>query len=234
MCVSWVNALIFKDEVLAKEEARIKAKREANEQRRIRYLNAKARMIGLDVQSLDQQVAEKQRLKQNEKDADRFERTQAMEIERILAQAMDEERQMKEFQMTQIRSDWERAVQLKRSKDAEPRGVDFDNANCGPAAALKFSGEDTNRFDRIRLQKEQMRKWIQEQVAEKAQLKHLRHEEEMSYADMIKAIDEIRANTEREEKELRQYIQHSTKDYNREVISFCFLPVFIHELSGCI
>lgn len=202
---------------MAREEARIKAKREANEQRRLRYLNAKVRMIGLDVQSLDQQVAEKQRIKQSEKEADRFERTQAMEIERILAQAMDEERRMKEFQMNQVRSDWERAIDYKKTKEAEPRGPDFDNANCGPASALRFFGEDTNRVDRLKQQKEQMRRWIQEQVAEKAQLKHLQHEDEMSYAEMLKAIDEIRANTEREEKELRQYIQYSNKDYNKEV-----------------
>jgi DNA polymerase III alpha subunit (gram-positive type) len=202
---------------MAREEARIKAKRDANEQRRLRYLNAKARMMGLDVATLDQQVAEKQRMKQNEREADRFERTQAMEIERILAQSMEEERKMKEYQMNQMRNDWDRAIQLKKTQAAEPKGPDFDNAQCGPSAALRFSGEDTNRFDRLKQQKDQMRRWIQEQVAEKAQLKHLQQEDEMSYAEMLKAIDEIRANTEREEKELRQFIQYSNKDYNREV-----------------
>ena len=58
---------------MAKEEARIKAKREANEQRRIRYLNAKVRLIGLDVQALDQQVLEKQQRKSQERDYDKFE-----------------------------------------------------------------------------------------------------------------------------------------------------------------
>lgn len=142
-----------------------------------------------------------------------------MEIERILEQAMEEEKQMKEFQMNTMKKDWENAVQARRSKAAEPSVPDFDPANCGPAAALKFSGEDGNRYDRLRLQKEQMRRWIQEQVAEKAQLAHLRKEEDMSYGDMIKAIDEIRENTEREERELRNYIQGSVKDYNLEV---CF------------
>ena len=61
------------DELMAKEEARIKAKREANEQRRIRYLNAKVRLIGLDVQALDQQVLEKQQRKSQERDYDKFE-----------------------------------------------------------------------------------------------------------------------------------------------------------------
>ena len=142
---------------------------------------------------------------------------QALEIERILAQAMEEEKQMKEYQMNSIKKDWEDAVQNRKAKTSAPTGPDFDTDNCGPAAALKFSGEDTNRGPRLRLQKEQMRRWIQEQVAEKAQLAHLRKEEDMSYAEMIKAIDEIRENTEREERELRQYIQSSVKDYNHEL-----------------
>lgn len=212
-----LNTNKLQDDVMAREEARIKSKREANEQRRVRYLNAKVRLIGLDVQTLDQQVAEKQRMRQTEKDADRFERTQAMEIERILAQSMDEERRMKEFQITQVRNDWNRAIDEKRVQDAVPRGPDFDNANCGPASALKFFGEDNSRGDRLKQQKDQMRKWIQEQVAEKAQLKHLQYQDDMSFADMLKAIDEIRANAEREEKDLRQYIEYSNKDYNKEL-----------------
>jgi len=58
---------------MAREEAKIQRKREQNEQRRLRILNAKARIMGLDVQSLDQQVMEKEQQKQREKEADRFE-----------------------------------------------------------------------------------------------------------------------------------------------------------------
>lgn len=58
---------------MAKEEARVKARRDANEQRRIHYLNAKVRLIGLDVQALDQQVLEKQQRRSQERDTDKFE-----------------------------------------------------------------------------------------------------------------------------------------------------------------
>lgn len=59
---------------MAKEEAKIARKREMFEQRRLRILNAKARTMGLDVQTLDQQVAERQRQKLAEKDADKYDR----------------------------------------------------------------------------------------------------------------------------------------------------------------
>jgi len=62
-----------------------------------------------------------------------------------------------------------------------------------------------------------MKKWIQEQIAEKSYLNKIRQDEDMSYADMIKAIDEIREATEREEVEMRKYIQDSVKISNLEL-----------------
>lgn len=205
----------LQDVQMAKEEAKIARKREQYEQRRQRILNAKVRTMGLDVQTLDQQVAEKQRLKAQEKETDKFERIQAMEIERILAEADEEERRMKAFQMAQIKQSWETTLSQQRAQDKvlDDR-TDFDHANCGPAAALRFAGEDPYRADRIREQKEQMRRWVQEQLAEKAQLRHLQKQEDMSYAEMIKAIDEIRYQTELEEKRLRQYIIDTVKEEN--------------------
>lgn len=63
----------LQDELLAKEEAKIKRTREANEQRRLRILNAKVRIIGLDVDALDAQVAEKRQNASNKTDNDRIE-----------------------------------------------------------------------------------------------------------------------------------------------------------------
>ncbi len=59
---------------LNKEEARIKAKREANERRCDRFLNARVRTLGVDVAGLNAQVAEKQANAQNGKDNDKLER----------------------------------------------------------------------------------------------------------------------------------------------------------------
>jgi hypothetical protein len=141
-----------------------------------------------------------------------------MEIERFLAAADDEERQMKAFQMEQIKKSWEETRESRKQQETKrDQMTDFDYDNCGASSALKFVGEDGARRERIRLQKEQMRRWIQEQVAEKAALRHLQKQEDMTYAEMIKAIDEIRANTEKEEVELRKYIQKSVHEQNMEV-----------------
>lgn len=63
----------LQDELMAKEEAKIQRKREAFEQRRLRILNAKVRIIGLDVDALDAQVAEKRQNAADKTESDRFE-----------------------------------------------------------------------------------------------------------------------------------------------------------------
>jgi len=58
-----VNKFIIKDEVMAKEEAKIKMRQEANAQRLLRIRDARARTMGLDVNALDAQVEEKNKLR---------------------------------------------------------------------------------------------------------------------------------------------------------------------------
>ena len=237
--LSRIFGYLFQDALFAKEEAKINRKRELYEQRRVRILNAKVRLIGLDVQALNSQVEEKQRQRETEKEEDRYASkiffisihhpllvltqrshcigAQALEIERLLAGAQEEERQMREFQMSQIKQSWEDSKRFKEEEINRPKGKDFDVENAGPASALRFFGEDTNRPQRHRLQKQQMQQWIQEQVAEKAHLRHLGKLEEMSYAEMLRAIDEVRDAAEREEREMRQYIQETVKQYNRDL-----------------
>jgi hypothetical protein len=76
----------------------------------------------------------------------------------MLAQSIEEEKQIREFQVLQMKESWEDAARRRADLNAQPAPLDFDHTNCGPAAALKFSGEDTSRQDRVRQQKEQMRK----------------------------------------------------------------------------
>lgn len=127
---------------------------------------------------------------------------------------------MKEYQMRELKKSWSEAAEKRNFTKTQPRGPDFDPANSGPASLQRFSGEDTDRENRLKEQKNQMRKWIQEQVAEKAYLNKVRQDEDMSYADMIKAIDEIRAATEQEEQEMRKYIVQTVASHNREVDSY--------------
>lgn len=155
-----------------------------------------------------------------------------MEIERLLAASIEEERQMKEYQMNEIKKNWECAIQEKQEARSAPKQPDFDPANCGPASLQKCSGEDANRIERLRAQKNQMRNWVQEQMSEKAYVRKLQRDEDLQYAEMIKAIDAVREQTEREEQELRKYVQNTMKSQNTEVNS-SRQTVKLIALGGC-
>jgi hypothetical protein len=203
--------------VLAKEAAKIAYRREQNEMRRLRIHNAKQRTIGLDIEALDAQVAEKRANASDDVDRMNIERAQANEIERILAASMEEERMMREFQMNQMKVSWEEAMRKRTAEKEAPPGTDFDLDHCGPASLIVMKGEDVQGAERVSAQKEQMRVWIQQQIAEKAYLKERDADEDLNYADMIKAIDEIRESTEQEEKDMRRYVTDTVKLENLEL-----------------
>lgn len=130
---------------------------------------------------------------------------------------MEEERQMKEFQLRQMRESWETEISRKKAESMKPKTPDFDPTNCGSSSLQKLEGEDPQREERLALQRKQMRDWIQEQIAEKNYIKQFDKEDELNYAELIKAIDEIREATEREEEEMRKYVTDTVKLENLEL-----------------
>jgi len=58
----------------AKEQARLKMKADANFQRNLRFKDSRLRTIGVDVNALNMQVAEKKRIKEEEIEAAKIER----------------------------------------------------------------------------------------------------------------------------------------------------------------
>lgn len=130
---------------------------------------------------------------------------------------MEEERRMREFQMNQMKKSWEEDAARKLAEKNRAPPTDFNRVDCGPASVLQMKGEDLDRINRVKDQREQMKIWIQEQIAQKQYGKQLDQEDDLNYADMIKAIDEIREQTEREEAEMRKYVINTVKSDNLEV-----------------
>ena len=132
---------------------------------------------------------------------------------------MEEERRMKEFQMNQMKASWADNAARKKIEKAQPVTPDFDMEIAGAASLQRMSGEDIDRAERNKKQKETMKAWIQQQIAQKSYSKQLDVEEDLNYAEMVKMIDEIREATEKEEAEMRKYITDTVKAENLEVIS---------------
>ena len=73
-CISLISLLLPKiqEQALAKDEARIKARRERDMERRDRFLNARTRIMGIDAQALDEQVSSMRRSRDEAKETDRI------------------------------------------------------------------------------------------------------------------------------------------------------------------
>eukprot|EP01035_Chromulina_nebulosa_P018506 gene18506-24223_t len=197
---------------LSKEELRIQAKRQANEERRRRFLDARKRLIGQDVQALDQQVLEKQKNKAYEKDLDKLERLRIIEIQRILEASAEEERIMKENEKKALLSSWNESIQDRRNRLQQ--SIDEFLPEPTISSAQVFEGEDINQSERILKQQEQMKSWINEQINEKYHNKLLSKQEELKYIEMLKAINDVREAAENEEKTMKDYLTETFKNEN--------------------
>ena len=138
-----------------------------------------------------------------------------MEIERLMADAEAEEKAMKAFQMEQIRAEWAKAAEFKKNQSDDT--PDFDEGKAGPASAQVLAGADPFRADRLKAQQEQMRNWIQQQIAEKDYQKAHDKDDDVNYVEMLKAIDDIRGQAEQEEADMKRYIQASVREQNKEL-----------------
>ena len=139
------------------------------------------------------------------------------EYDRILQAAADEEAYLRKLQNDELRKSWEESI--KHKKDTSEPEIDTT------PAAQNIGVEDRLRPERIKAQKEQMKRWAEEQAAANARSRAREKDEDNAYADMIRAVDEIRGKADAEEAALRKKLQHDLAKENLEV---CYIFV-----SGC-
>lgn len=100
---------------------------------------------------------------------------------------------------------------MKHKKDASEPEIDTT------PAAQNIGVEDILRPERIKAQKEQMKRWAEEQAAANARRRAREKDEDNAYADMIRAVDEIRGKADAEEAALRKKLQHDLAKENLEL-----------------
>lgn len=204
----------LQDESLFKEEARIRRKWQQMEERKKRFLNVRKRTIGCDVEALDKQVEEMRLHRHNKNEDNKMDRLRYLEIDRVLEVQEEEQKNLRRYQMDEMKKSWDWAT---HNKNNPPPIKTFTIDEMGLSAAQKFNGEDTNSKVRSSAQKEQMRKWIQEQVAQKAFRSSLDSSDKESQLSMLRAIDTIRVSQEKEEDDMKKFLRFSVRDENKEL-----------------
>lgn len=172
-----------------------------NEPNRLdRILDAKYRLIGVDVQALDEQVRQKAGVDAAQRAEDSAHAEIAKEHSAILSLAAAE--------AASTRAEWDRQVQAFRSKaqgketrrewdlsrpDAllrdTPARVDDDDPRCGPSSLQKFTGEDLTAGQRTAAQMEQARAWWDAQAAEHAARAAVAAADKAAHARLVADMD---------------------------------------------
>jgi len=202
-------------------------RRQTDLERRARIFDAKRRMIGVDKEALDAQVAEKQRLKNMDKGADKRGDMDMLQIDKQLKlieidkqrQRREQELGCKEYSLQSLNFQSRREYDLNdplAKRKGVPARVGDDDTRCGPSSMQKFSGEDLMKDERTRQQRAAMVSSIEQQKFEKAMLAKMakRNDGGVGYAIQVEEITALRNEIEENEVALRKELQRKQYDDN--------------------
>lgn len=164
------------------------------QQRATRLRDPKQLRMGIDRQTLDEQVREKECLRRLEKERNDYWDRQALLMDRH-AVALDQEVKMiraarekeledywKTYQKKHMAREWDLNDPMHMAKELPARVCDEDPRN-GPASLQKFEGEDLDMKNRRHAQQRQQYSWAQQQVEEKLAKKWMEQERNRAYDD---------------------------------------------------
>jgi len=160
---------------LVREQREIERRRLRNEDRRLRILNAKSRIIGVDTGALEKQIREKQALLEQEKLQLAEYGKQAIEAAQAALAVEVEQRRQARDKETQLAQERVLQAAIKHAKEStlDCASKELERKQSS-APLLKFLGEDDDSQSRVKSQKKQQSEWIAQQVLERKQ----REEEE--------------------------------------------------------
>eukprot|EP00434_Breviolum_minutum_P022407 symbB.v1.2.019779.t1/scaffold1634.1/size108475/7 len=207
-----VRARLSPEERLAREVAR---RRQLELERRQRIFNAKRRLIGIDQQTLDAQLAERQRQKEEQKRQDVAEDRAMLALDKQLKLNEASKKQMifelekgcREFSGQNLSKEQSDTYDLNDPHRLQkPMRRGDDDPRCGASSMLKFGGEDLMKAERKRQQQKQQVMFIEQQKFEKEMLIEENGDQKYNQetAEMIALRDEMEVNEQSLRKELQQ------------------------------
>eukprot|EP00619_Florenciella_sp_RCC1007_P011720 CAMPEP_0205920698 /NCGR_PEP_ID=MMETSP1325-20131115/11607_1 /ASSEMBLY_ACC=CAM_ASM_000708 /TAXON_ID=236786 /ORGANISM="Florenciella sp., Strain RCC1007" /LENGTH=361 /DNA_ID=CAMNT_0053288411 /DNA_START=20 /DNA_END=1105 /DNA_ORIENTATION=+ len=183
---------------MEREEMRIAAIRKRMSERASRNQNPRMRVIGVDVAGLDAQIAEKKAMHHDNKADEKLQVQREQFINMMIEQREQEELETKRKEAAALKETWNE--QLAAPKNQVAKMADpVKPEECGLSALQRFNGEDRSKYSRQRLQKEQVKSWTKQQMAERQAKANEEVDEMKRYAQYLVMIGDRRAQLEAEE-----------------------------------
>ncbi|XP_011297589.1 RIB43A-like with coiled-coils protein 2 [Fopius arisanus] len=229
--VDWNYWKMLKFQKATKEDLKaaacIERKKQIEEARKSRIFNPRVRRIGIDKEFLDKQIAEKQQLRQLEREKEhQLDETlvRNSQLAIILEQREEEERRKLNQEINNYRQVFQRTENRREFdlydpdllKKSSPARVD-DDPRIGVASAQKFEGEDPHQAERLKLQKEQMQAWLMQQVHERRSIEHERKNAEDAHQEAVLSRDKRAIMLDRMEIECRRHLEEANAQFNRKL-----------------
>jgi len=208
-----------------RESAAIERRKKRELERQSRIFNARVRTVGVDLNALESQVAERKWMEEQER-----RRSQAFAADMVrndkvcMLLKKRQENDIRElnksinvfrqkFQNPESRREFDIYDPDGLKKD-KPARVSDDDPRCGVSSLQKFLGEDLNEKARRKLQQEQLREWTKQQTREKAQEEANSNQAKRLHDLKAMEMDQRAMELAMAEQQCRDAINMATKDYN--------------------
>ncbi|KAJ3658979.1 hypothetical protein Zmor_010689 [Zophobas morio] len=209
-----------------REAALIEKRRALEEERKKRIFNPRQRLFGIDYGTLQRQIEEKRKREAEQARIDRIfdeQRVKNDEIALALEKKEKQERlkleqEINYFRMCCQRPEDRREFDLNdphQMKKAIPARACDDDPRLGPSAAQKFEGEDLASAERAKVQRDQVKAWLDQQIMEKEAADKERKAAEEAYREAIMARDQRALQLDKMEKECRKRLEEACIRFNR-------------------
>ncbi|CAH0559961.1 unnamed protein product [Brassicogethes aeneus] len=208
-----------------REAAKLEKRKIFEEERKKRIFNAKTRLIGVDTKALDTQLIQKQKKKDEERLVDEIFVEQLKKADALavaLAEKDKKERHLIELEINKFRQTFQKP-QHRREYDLNdpdhikkqlPMRINDDDPRLGPSSVQKFEGEDVVCQERRKIQRDQLKAWLDQQIMEKEQAEKERQTAVDAYRAAILARDKRSMEITELEMECRKRLEIAVQRFN--------------------
>lgn len=213
-----------------KEAAIIEKRRNAEEERKRRFFDAKQRILGIDCHELDRQLVEKEQAAQAAKEETRRE-DEEMQKNLDIAEAREfelrDQKKQSEIELNEYRKHYQQPKDCSNfdlndpndKKKTLPARLDDNDPRLSKSGGQLFLGEDLTHQNRVREQKILQKHWLDQQIAERKSLEMNKKKsdqmmnESISKHDIYSVSQSDRLMTEKRD------LQRQIREYNQALAS---------------
>lgn len=211
-----------------KEAAIIENRKKYEEERKSRIFNARSRVLGIDHQGLENQIKEKNRLKEIERERDQKfinEEARRDEVLRGKERELRDERRRIDQEINDYRTQYQKREDTREFDITDPKlhqktlpaRCGDNDIRLGISCAQKFLGEDLMSRERKKAQMEQQRAWLQQQIQERRQAEEDRAKADRIIQETLEARDRRANDLEAFERMSRRQIKESVVRFNMKL-----------------